>query len=114
MSYIESKPKNYDDNSIIVYNELKHQFEIDVEDETLRRMNWKNPDIKDSYDFKLIYNEVKDRNLNYSSVIAKFDSNIKLKNYENSEYFKYIVNRESMRQYRELKEIKKSSSLLLF
>ncbi|CAG8539036.1 8714_t:CDS:2 [Scutellospora calospora] len=100
MSYIESKPKNYDSNSILIYNELKYQFEIDVEDETLRRMNWKNSDIKNTYDFRLIHDEVKKINLNYSSIIAKFDTNDKIKDYEESKEFKYIVNRESLRQYR--------------
>ena len=35
ISYIESNPKNYDDNSILVYNELKYQFDIEVKDEIL-------------------------------------------------------------------------------
>ncbi|CAG8440250.1 784_t:CDS:2, partial [Scutellospora calospora] len=73
---------------------------IDVEEETLCRMNWKNSDIKNIYDFRLIHEEVKKINLNYSSIIAKFDTEDKIKKYEESEEFKYIINHESLRQYR--------------
>ena len=102
MSHIESEPKNYDNCSILTYSEFKPQFEIDVNDEVLRRMNSVNPDIKNTYDFRLIYEEVKKTSLNYSSIIAKFDNNDKLKEYENSESFKYITNRETLHQYRNL------------
>jgi hypothetical protein len=75
---------------------MKPQFEIDVEDETLRRMKWDNPDINDEYDFNLIYKEVKNKILNYSSVIAKYDSDYKIKKYEESEEFKSLVYRETV------------------
>ncbi|CAG8443587.1 11314_t:CDS:2 [Scutellospora calospora] len=74
MSYIESNPKNYDDNSIL-----------------------RNPNIKNTYNFDLIYKEVEEKNLNYSSIIAKYNTDLKIKRYEKSESFKFIVNREAMR-----------------
>ncbi|CAG8838937.1 17309_t:CDS:2, partial [Cetraspora pellucida] len=60
-------------------NQLKPQFEVDVGDETLQ--------------------EVHDTISNYSSVLSLYNGNVS--EYEKSEEYKYLVNRETLRQYRE-------------
>ncbi|CAG8706615.1 1067_t:CDS:2, partial [Cetraspora pellucida] len=77
--------------------ELKDQFEIDVKDETYRQMGLKNPEIENEDNFNWFREEVTNTMLNYSSLLTIEDGINNLKEYKNSENFKYLVNREAMR-----------------
>ena len=106
---MRSNPEKYgfDINWWSVINNLKLQYELEVKDEVLRRTKMVNPDIENVEDFKMIEEEVHDSYSGYSSVLAYYYTDDELKKYEKSDHFKYIVNRESMRQYRDYKRQQK-------
>ncbi|CAG8710670.1 2280_t:CDS:1, partial [Cetraspora pellucida] len=92
----------FDLESAIVFNQLKHQFEVDVGDETLRQLDRKNPYIKNEKEFKDIYEEVHDMLSGYSAIVSCYDTETgEFEKYEESEECKYLVNKESLQQYRE-------------
>ena len=104
-NYVRSNPEKYgfDINWWSVINDLKPQYELEVKDEVFRRTKMVNPDIKNVEDFKMIEEEVHDSHSGYSSVLVYYYTDDELKKYEESDHFKYIVNREAMRQYRDYK-----------
>ncbi|CAG8831282.1 3313_t:CDS:1, partial [Cetraspora pellucida] len=98
--YYKLKQRDYefDIESAIVVNQLKPQFEVDVKDETLRRLKRKNLDIKNEELFNHIQEEVHDTISNYSSVLSLYNGDVN--KYEKSEEYKYLVNKETLQQYR--------------
>ena len=109
LDYVRLNPEKYrfDINQQSVINDLKPQYELEVKDEVLRRTKMVNPDIENVEDFKMIEEEVHDSHSGYSSVLAYYYTDDELKKYEESDHFKYIVNREAMRQYRDYKHQQK-------
>ena len=107
--YVRLNPMKYgfDINWWSVINDLKPQYELEVKDEIFRRTNMINPDIENEEDFKMIEEEVHDTHSGYSSVLAYYYTDDELKKYEESDHFKYIVNRDAMRQYRDYKHQQK-------
>ncbi|CAG8787631.1 18091_t:CDS:2, partial [Cetraspora pellucida] len=84
-----------EDESIVevVLDHLKNHQKI-LKDED------KNPDIQNSTIFNQIQEEVQDTIISYASVLSIHDKG-EIENYEKSEEYKYLVNKESLRQYRE-------------
>ncbi|CAG8618073.1 239_t:CDS:2 [Scutellospora calospora] len=103
LDFIKSNPTKYrfDINWWSVINDLKPQYELEVKDEVYRRTNMRNPDVKNKENFKLIEEEVHDAMLDYSSILEYYYTDEDLRKYEESDNFKYIVNRETMRLYRD-------------
>ncbi|CAG8463590.1 785_t:CDS:1 [Cetraspora pellucida] len=104
-SYSELKEQDneFDIESITVFNQLKHDFETDVCDETFRRLGRKNPNIKDEKIFNQIKEDVHNTISSYASVLSIHDNEEGIEKYENSEEYKYLVNKETLRQYRDYK-----------
>jgi hypothetical protein len=107
---LKEKDHEFDVEYVKVFNRLKPRFDVEVRDETFRCLKRKNLEIEDEKDFESIREDVYDTIANYGSVICCHD-NVKGEHdeYIKSEEYKYLVNRESMRQYREYKRCKKSN-----
>ncbi|CAG8522216.1 8188_t:CDS:2, partial [Scutellospora calospora] len=105
ITYLDTLDNNikltFDEQNLLVYYELKNQFETEVKDETYRRIGINNPDIVNLTEFDNVKEEVEDTITSSAYIIFSFTSDEESKKYQESDNFKYIINREAMRQYRD-------------
>ncbi|CAG8487551.1 7950_t:CDS:2, partial [Scutellospora calospora] len=106
--YIKLKIDNnikltFDKQYLLVYHELKNQFETEVNNEIYHHMGINNLDIVNLEEFDNVKEEVENTITSSAYIISSFTSNKELKKYKKSDNFKYIINCEAMQQYPKLR-----------